>query len=153
MGWYVGCFYIIWSENYSEKLKIERFLESNHGNRSQHLAFVWKSSSNFELLSSQKFLWYKLETLGIVGSIIWLYCAQILCSSRLNCGRYSSFGDAVFFLVTLYFKAKRRSKNSRLPIGITCIWETLRNYYRWVPSCLLSFLVCKKYLINHADHG
>ena len=97
MGWYVGCFYIIWSENYSEKLKIERFLESNHGNRSQHLAFVWKSSSNFELLSSQKFLWYKLETLGIVGSIIWLYCAQILCSSRLHCGRYSSFGDAGFF--------------------------------------------------------
>ena len=100
MGWYVGCFYIIWSENYSEKLKIERFLESNHGNRSQHLAFLWKSSSNFKLLSSQKFFRYKSETLRIDESIIWLYCAQILCSSGLNCGRYSSVGDARFFCVT-----------------------------------------------------
>ena len=67
------------------------------------LAGGQKSHFKFELNSSQEYLRYKLETLGIGKLVIWLYCAKISNQSKYNCGRYSTFGDAGFFFRFLDF--------------------------------------------------
>ena len=58
---------------------------------------AWKSSSNFELLSNLKYLYYILQTLGTSRSIIWLNIAQFSFWSGSNCSWYSSFGGITFF--------------------------------------------------------
>ena len=70
LGWLVGCFYTKCCQNFPRNVKIEGFGWWCHQFRTRNLALWLKSSFNFQLLSSQKFLQYILKILGICRTII-----------------------------------------------------------------------------------